>query len=165
MKTAFATLLAWSLGFVAAVGHASPWPAPSTTMEEFLTPLGIPLERHWVMQSSTPDCALLKPCGREVETRDGYILGLHRLPQPKKGAKVVFLQHGILASSWCWLINTESRATGVQLWKQGCATLTLGANGRHERAPFTFHDATVVAGTTCGWETLVATLTPATTLR
>eukprot|EP00913_Durusdinium_trenchii_P034408 g32189.t1 len=35
------------------------------------------------------------------------------------GAPVVLLQHGVLASSWCWLVNTPNRSLGISLWKMG----------------------------------------------
>jgi len=57
-----------------------------------------------------------------VETGDHYILQLHRLvgvSVPNKGKGVVFLQHGILASSWCWLANDPERSLAIQLWKEG----------------------------------------------
>jgi len=50
-------------------------------------------------------------------TEDGYILNLWRFP--RVGAPVVYLQHGILASSWCWLVNDPDRSIGFVLYKMG----------------------------------------------
>ena len=46
----------------------------------------------------------------EVVTPDGYILQLHRIP-PAHGAvsRPVFLQHGLLCSSACWVTNGRQR--------------------------------------------------------
>ena len=46
----------------------------------------------------------------EVVTPDGYILQLHRIP-PTPGAvsRPVFLQHGLLCSSACWVTNGRQR--------------------------------------------------------
>jgi len=52
-----------------------------------------------------------------VTTDDNYILRMFRLPRP--GAPVVLLQHGILASSWCWLVNTPEKSLGIVLWNIG----------------------------------------------
>lgn len=43
-----------------------------------------------------------------VETEDGYILALHRIPGPKsgkQGGQPVFLQHGLLVSSADWVLS------------------------------------------------------------
>lgn len=73
---------------------------PQTTIEEYVTgELKVPLESHY------------------TTTDDGYILHLHRLPRP--GRPVVFLQHGILASSWCWLVNERNQSLGLALWDAG----------------------------------------------
>ena len=72
---------------------------PKTSMQEYVAALNITLEKHY------------------VTTTDGYILLVHRLPNP--GRPVVFLQHGILASSWCWIANDPSRALGIVLHRAG----------------------------------------------
>jgi len=64
----------------------------------------------------------LKQYGIDVDeqfatTEDGYILRMFRLP--RIGAPVAILQHGILASSWCWLVNTPEKSLGIALWKMG----------------------------------------------
>lgn len=42
----------------------------------------------------------------EVVTQDGYLLTLHRIPPPPGTvATPVFLQHGLLCSSACWVTN------------------------------------------------------------
>ncbi|XP_019870012.2 lipase 3 [Aethina tumida] len=43
-----------------------------------------------------------------VLTKDGYLLTLHRIPGPKsgkRGGQPIFLQHGLLASSFDWVVN------------------------------------------------------------
>ena len=78
---------------------AAPPLRPSTTVDEYVGELNITLEHHYVV------------------TEDGYILQLHRLLNP--GKPVVFLQHGILASSWCWLINEPTAAPAIVLYNAG----------------------------------------------
>jgi len=72
---------------------------PSDTIPKYLSEYGIPVEEHWTV------------------TDDGYILKLFRLSRP--GAPVVLGQHGILCSSWHWLINEPSLSPGIQLYEQG----------------------------------------------
>ena len=68
-----------------------------------------------------------------VTTNDGYILTAFRIPaapsskfaSPPKGgngnaaAPVVYLQHGILASAWGWLVNVNGMAPAIRLWEAG----------------------------------------------
>jgi len=61
---------------------------------------------------------LIKERGYQVEsiqatTSDGYILTLHRIPNP--GKPVVLLQHGLLDTSATWVINGRSRSLGYVL--------------------------------------------------
>lgn len=72
---------------------------PSETIPEYLLKYEIPVEEHW------------------ATTDDGYILKLFRLPNP--GAPVLMLQHGILASAWCWLDNSPELAPGIRLYNEG----------------------------------------------
>jgi lysosomal acid lipase/cholesteryl ester hydrolase len=57
----------------------------------------------------------------EVKTEDGYKLNLFRIPG-KKGAPVVFLQHGITDSADCWIMNKEKSpafslaSAGYDVW-------------------------------------------------
>lgn len=83
---------------VAAASVEPPLPAHDTT-EQYLANYGINVTSHF------------------FTTKDGYILRAFRLPRP--GAPVVLLQHGILASSWCWLVNTPERSAGIVLWRMG----------------------------------------------
>ncbi|XP_058794705.1 lipase 3-like [Phymastichus coffea] len=60
----------------------------------------------------------------EVETDDGYILQLHRIPDCKKSPKaagkpVVFLQHGILSSSVDWVMAGPERGFAFLLADAG----------------------------------------------
>lgn len=38
-------------------------------------------------------------------TLDGYIITLHRLPQPRPGVLPVLLQHGIMGSTETWVMQ------------------------------------------------------------
>ena len=69
------------------------------------------------------------------QTPDGYILGLFRIPYgrtpqgaPRQGKPVVFLQHGLLDSSWTWVNNFEQESlafiladAGYDVWLGECA--------------------------------------------
>jgi lysosomal acid lipase/cholesteryl ester hydrolase len=57
----------------------------------------------------------------KVVTSDGYILTMHRIPhgknespndEPKKQRPVVFLQHGLFASSFEWFMNKPEKLLG-----------------------------------------------------
>lgn len=72
---------------------------PKDTIPGYLGNYGIPVEEHW------------------ATTEDGYILKIFRMSRP--GVPVLLLQHGILCSSWHWLINDPSIAPGIQLYKEG----------------------------------------------
>ena len=53
----------------------------------------------------------------DVVTQDGYILTVHRLPNPNK--PVVFLQHGLLDASSSFVINFQNQSLGFVLWDAG----------------------------------------------
>jgi len=78
---------------------AQPVINPSDTTQGYLKQYGIDVTEHF------------------VTTDDNYILRAFRLPRP--GAPVALLQHGILASSWCWLVNTPEKSLGIKLWNMG----------------------------------------------
>lgn len=69
------------------------------TISSYLAQYGIAVEEHF------------------ATTDDGYILRLFRLARP--GASVMLLQHGILASSWVWLVNRPEQSLGMVLWNMG----------------------------------------------
>lgn len=53
-----------------------------------------------------------------IETEDGYLLSVHRISGSKKypptyGKPVVFLQHGLLASSATWILNGPTKGLGI----------------------------------------------------
>ncbi|KAK3596369.1 hypothetical protein CHS0354_036921 [Potamilus streckersoni] len=65
------------------------------------------------------------PCEEhEVHTVDGFILGLQRIPKGKSSQTdpsppVVLVQHGLLASSMCWLDNLVNESLGYLLADAG----------------------------------------------
>lgn len=56
-----------------------------------------------------------------VTTEDGYHLKIHRIPgsplSREEKKNVVFLQHGILASSDSWVIFGPGKDLGAYLWQ------------------------------------------------
>lgn len=46
-----------------------------------------------------------------IRTSDGYLLTMHRIPNPGKPA--IFLQHGILSSSADWVVLGPEKALGA----------------------------------------------------
>ena len=56
-----------------------------------------------------------------VTTKDGYILNVYRIrsKETKQGAPVVFLQHGIVDSADCWIMNYADVAPAFQLVRAG----------------------------------------------
>merc|ERR550534_1476036 len=80
-------------------------------------------------EESMPVPDLIKFWGYPVETHeaktvDGYYLTLHRIPHGKQhrrtGPKpVVFLQHGLLASSSNWVVNKPEQSLGFMLADAG----------------------------------------------
>lgn len=53
----------------------------------------------------------------DVTTQDGYILTIHRIPNPNKPA--VFLQHGLLDGSHTWVMNYPNQSLGFFLYDAG----------------------------------------------
>lgn len=47
-----------------------------------------------------------------MKTSDGYLLTLHRIPNP--GKPVIYLQHGVLSSSADWVVIGPQKALGKQ---------------------------------------------------
>lgn len=80
-----------------------PWnPDSELTTPEIITRHGYPAETH------------------TVQTEDGYLLNIHRIPCGRGGCdgsirQPVFLQHGILASSADWIISGPEKGIGFIL--------------------------------------------------
>merc|ERR1719341_187728 len=74
---------------------------------EFIRSVGYPAETHY------------------ATTADGYILALHRIPHGKTNGDedierpVIFVQHGILASSADWIVSTPAKGLGYILADAG----------------------------------------------
>ncbi|CAH0387437.1 unnamed protein product [Bemisia tabaci] len=54
-----------------------------------------------------------------VQTIDGYILTLHRIPNKKSKRPPVLIMHGILDSSFTWLLTGPQTALGFKLFDSG----------------------------------------------
>lgn len=56
-----------------------------------------------------------------VVTTDGYILNIYRVrsAETKPGAKVVFMQHGVIDSADCWIMHRSEIAPAFQLVRLG----------------------------------------------
>ena len=79
-------------------------------MVDLVVRQGYPLETHY------------------VETQDGYVLGVYRIPGPHKDKergdekmcrRPVILQHGLLDSSATWVVNSRSKSLGFILADHG----------------------------------------------
>ena len=55
----------------------------------------------------------------QVQTEDGYLLGLHRIPSSVKGAPVAYFQHGIEDCSEGWVMNDAQVAPPFVLARLG----------------------------------------------
>ncbi|XP_014258371.1 lipase 3-like [Cimex lectularius] len=82
-------------------------PVTPRTLAEMVLPHGYPLEQH------------------RVETEDGYLLNLFRIPYGKKGMvdknprTPLLLQHGILADSSCWVLSGPEQGLAFLLADNG----------------------------------------------
>merc|ERR1712142_1280807 len=86
--------------------NSLPPPRHNLPTDKILLAEGYPAETHY------------------VETPDGYILAIHRIPYGKintdtSNRPVVFLQHGLLSSSADWVVATPSKGLGYMLAEAG----------------------------------------------
>lgn len=47
-----------------------------------------------------------------IQTEDGYLLTVHRIPSRSPNATAVFLQHGAFSSSFDWIVTGKDIALG-----------------------------------------------------
>lgn len=83
-------------------------PESRMTVPQIIAHNGYPVEEHF------------------VTTKDGYILGVHRIPHGRGEHKkanasrpVAFLQHGLLCSSADWVVNLKNESLGFLLADAG----------------------------------------------
>ncbi|KAF6216011.1 hypothetical protein GE061_000348 [Apolygus lucorum] len=78
---------------------------PAKSMVDYVVPEGYPLEEY------------------DVVTEDGYILGIYRIPHGRNYSSTkrppILLQHGILASSACFVMETREKSLGFILADAG----------------------------------------------
>nr|XP_012138723.1 PREDICTED: lipase 3-like isoform X2 [Megachile rotundata] len=94
---------------------------PKYDLSKITTPIVLfCAENDWL---SSPIMQLIRKEGYPVEahvteTKDGYILTMHRIPG-KPGAPAIFLQHGLLGSSADWIILGKDKALAYLLADRG----------------------------------------------
>lgn len=54
-----------------------------------------------------------------IETEDGFVLSLHRIPAQSAGAPVVFLVHAFLSSAFDWVSQGPGTSLALLLWDLG----------------------------------------------
>jgi len=85
---------------------------------------------HPSTKNNLPTPELIRSVGYPAETHyattaDGYILALHRIPHGKTNGDedierpIIFVQHGILASSADWVVSTPAKGLGYILADAG----------------------------------------------
>ncbi|KNC55538.1 carboxylic ester hydrolase [Thecamonas trahens ATCC 50062] len=99
MTTLTVVMLTLAVAMVTLAVSASAQRPPRTDIGALITGAGYPLEEHY------------------VTTADGYKLLMQRIP--RKGAKAVYLQHGLVDSAATWLVNEPNESLGFILYDAG----------------------------------------------
>lgn len=119
-----ATIAILSLAALLAGVAASPTSPRDAWWHHLAAPQSIAISNHnhrgVPVDSSTP--VIIAKYGYECETHvvrtsDGYLLTMHRIPNP--GKPVVYLQHGVLSSSADWVVLGPQKALAFLLYNAG----------------------------------------------
>ena len=102
-------MLSWSLALASKAPHPNAISSWEQHGDQYSQPTDwMVLEAGWPVET------------HEVVTRDGYILTLHRIPATNLSSPpVVFLQHGLMASSADWVLSGPDHALAYQLAQAG----------------------------------------------
>jgi len=98
-KSLFTKILSFSYNLY---NKKNDYPEIDMNATKLITSKGLPAEEHY------------------VTTKDGYILGMQRIPQLKQTGKLpVLIMHGLLSSSEGFLLNSEDQSLAFVLYHLG----------------------------------------------
>ncbi|KAM1164694.1 hypothetical protein ACFX13_024806 [Malus domestica] len=103
----------------------------------------------------------------KVTARDGYILGLHRIPKGRSGNKTpnkelpVLLQHGLLMDASAWLLNPQDQALAFILADNGFDVWLANTRGTNSSRGHTLLTPNNPAYRDWSWDELAAYDLPA----